>query len=266
MQPLAVNAEMVFQDLPFYERVERLKGLGFRVGLWGIDHLDVERLASIGATYSMLDGFGRGGLAHGNAADALVASVGELIPRVKAIGSPLMNLHGTKLSSTGPALAPVAEVTGEMWMTARRTLERIAEIGERHDVVFTVENLNPLDHPGVPFHRARDIVALLKAVDSPRVRLNLDLYHAQKDGGNLIALLEDCRGYVAEIQIADVPLRDAPGGGEIHYANIASAMDRLGYRCSVGLEAFAPGDSHASLERYRSIFGRFHGDRSADRP
>jgi hydroxypyruvate isomerase len=34
---LGVNAEMVFLDLPFYERISRLKELGFRVGLWGLD-------------------------------------------------------------------------------------------------------------------------------------------------------------------------------------------------------------------------------------
>jgi hydroxypyruvate isomerase len=257
-RPLAVNAEMVFLDLPFYERVERLKQLGFRVGLWGLDHLDVDRLAAIGADYSMVDGFGEGNIAFAEPAEALVASVEDMIPMVKAIGRPFMNLHGTKLSSAGPALNPVHVTTGDMWMVARQTLTRIAELGERHDLIFTVENLNPVDHPGVPFAHPVDILALMRAVNSPRVRMNLDLYHAQKDGGNLIALLKECQAFVAEVQIADVPLRDAPGGGEIHYPNVAAAMKRLGYDCSVGLEAFAPGDSTAALARYRSIFSHFH--------
>jgi hydroxypyruvate isomerase len=259
MKPLAVNAEMVFPDLPFYDRVKRISDLGFRVGLWGLDHLDVDRLVAIGADYSMIDGFGRGNLALPDAADALVASIEELIPRAKSIGRPLMNLHGAKLSSAGPALEPVYTFTAEMLMVARATLCRIAELGERHDMYFTIENLNPLDHPGVPFNRARDILALVKSVASSRVRINLDLYHAQKDGGNLVALLEACREYVAEVQIADVPDRDVSGGGEIHYVNVANAMSAIGYDCSVGLEAWAPGDSHAALERYKTIFARFHG-------
>jgi hydroxypyruvate isomerase len=259
IQKLAVNAEMVFLDLPFYERIIRLKELGFRVGLWGLDGHDVERLASAGSIYSMIDGFGFGNLAFRDAADAMVSSIEKLIPVAKAIGSPLMNLHGGKLTKAGPAVEPVGEATGDMWMTARHTLCRIAELGDKHDINFTVENLNPLDHPGVPFNRASDILALVKSVGSPRLRMNLDLYHAQKDGGNLIALLERCRDFVAEIQIADVPLRDAPGGGEIHYPNVADAMVRLGYECSVALEAFAPGDSHAALQRFKTIFSKFHG-------
>jgi hydroxypyruvate isomerase len=259
MKPLAVNAEMTFTDLPVYDRVKCISELGFRVGLWGIQHLDVDRLAAIGAEYSMIDGFGRGNLVFPEAADALVASIEDLVPRAKAIGRPIMNLHGAKLSSAGPAAEPVYGVTAAMLIVAQSTLRRIAELGERHDMYFTIENLNPLDHPGVPINRACDILSLIKSVDSPRVRINLDLYHAQKDGGNLISLLKDCRDYVAEVQIADVPDRDVAGGGEIHYVNVARAMSELGYRCSVGLEAWAPGDSRAALERYRSIFANFHG-------
>jgi hydroxypyruvate isomerase len=255
---LAVNAEMTFPALPFYERVGRLHQLGFRVGLWSLDGYDVERLASIGATYSMIDGFGRGNLAFPDAADAMIASITKQIPLAKAIGRPLLNLHGGKLTKDGPAMNPISHVTGAMWMNARSTLCRIAELGEQHDVDFTIENLNPLDHPGVPFHGALEILALVKAVDSPRIRINLDLFHAQKDGGNLIDLLEKCRGFVGEVQIADVPMRDVPGRGEIHYANVVEAMVRLGYDCSVGLEAFAPGDCEAELARFRSIFSAYH--------
>jgi hypothetical protein len=51
--------------------------------------------------------------------------------------------------------------------------------------VFTLENLNTaVDHPGVPFARAADTIALVEAVDSPHLRLNLDLYHAQIGEGN----------------------------------------------------------------------------------
>ena len=44
-----------------------------------------------------------------------------------------------------------------MWLKARDTLKRIADLAEEMDVVFTLENLNlSLDHPGVPFARAED--------------------------------------------------------------------------------------------------------------
>jgi len=260
MKPLAVNAEMSFPQLDFYDRVRVITELGFRVGLWGIDHLDIGKLASTNAVVSMCDGFGSGNLIEREASQALVASVEELIPRVLDLGRPIMNIHGAKLSSDGPAIHAVNAPGPDGIRNARDTLRRLADLGERHNINFTVENLNQLDHPGVPLNRALDLLPVIQDVGSPRVLLNLDLYHAQKDGGNLAALLAACFGSVGEIQVADVPLRNVPGAdGEINYHYLAGEMARLGYTCSVGLEAWAPGDSRSDLERFKAIFHHFHG-------
>ena len=62
-------------------------------------------------------------------------------------------------------------------------------MADEEGVVFTLENLNlPVDHPGVPFGRAEDTLALVSSINHPRLRLNLDLYHAQIGEGNLIEL------------------------------------------------------------------------------
>ena len=53
-----------------------------------------------------------------------------------------------------------------MWLKARDTLNRIADLAEKEDVTFTLENLNlPVDHPGVPFARAEDTLALVSSVE-----------------------------------------------------------------------------------------------------
>src|SRR4029450_1401685 len=121
--------------------------------------------------------------------------------------------------------------------------------------VFTLENLNTaVDHPGTPFARAADTLALVEAVDSPHLRMNLDLYHAQIGEGNLIQLVERALPLVSEIQVADVPGRCEPGTGEINYPAVAAALDRLNYTGVVGLEAWASGDSEQALERVRAAF------------
>jgi hydroxypyruvate isomerase len=52
-------------------------------------------------------------------------------------------------------------------------------------VTFCLENLNTaVDHPGVPFARAADTLALVAAVDRPGIRLMPDLYHAQLGEGD----------------------------------------------------------------------------------
>ena len=133
--------------------------------------------------------------------------------------------------------------------------DRVAELGERAGRVFTLENLNTaVDHPGVPFARAADTLALVEAVDHPHLRLNLDLYHAQIGEGNLIELVERALPWIGEIQVADVPGRCEPGTGEINYPAVAAALDRLGYTGVVALEGWASGDSFDALERFRSAF------------
>jgi hydroxypyruvate isomerase len=146
-------------------------------------------------------------------------------------------------------------VSGEMWLTALRTLERLAELGERAGVVYCLENLNTVvDHPGVPLARAKDTLALVEAVDSPHVRMMLDLYHAQIGEGNLVALIERAGQAIGEVQVADVPGRCEPGTGEIYYPAVARALERIGYTGTVGLEAYASGDDVRALERFRAAF------------
>jgi hypothetical protein len=54
--------------------------------------------------------------------------------------------------------------------------------------VFCLENLNTaVDHPGTPFGKAADTLALAEAVDSPALKLMLDLYHAQIGEGNVLS-------------------------------------------------------------------------------
>src|SRR5690625_6294758 len=89
-----------------------------------------------------------------------------------------------------------------MWTRALRTLERIAALGEELDVVFELENLNrAVDHPGTPFARPADTLALTAAVDSPHLRLNLDLYHAQIGDGNLIETCRSAMPWIGQIQV-----------------------------------------------------------------
>ena len=253
--PLAVCAEMVFVDLPFEERVRRIDELGFQVEIWDWTEKDVDALVRTEATFSSMTGYIHGSLADEDGAEELVRTAEQSLRVADRIGCPRLNLHGTGLDGKGLPVNPVHEVTGPMWITAYRTLCRIAELGERAGVMFCLENLNTaVDHPGVPFARAADTLALVEAVDSPHVRMMLDLYHAQIGEGNLVAFIERAGPAIGEVQVADVPGRCEPGSGEIYYPDIARALERIGYIGTIGLEAYASGDDAQALERFRAVF------------
>ena len=252
---LAVCAEMVFLELPIIERVRRIDDLGFQVEIWDWTVKDLDALAATGARFSSMTGYIAGTLADEDGAEELLRTAAQSVPVAERLGCPRLNLHGTGLDPQGLPVRPAAEVTGAMWLTAARTLDRIAELGERAGVTFCLENLNTaVDHPGVPFARAADTLALVAAVGRPGLRMNLDLYHAQIGEGNLIELVRRAAPLIGEIQVADVPGRCEPGTGEINYPAICRALEGLGYRGTVGLEAWASGDSERALVRFRAAF------------
>jgi hypothetical protein len=97
-------------------------------------------------------------------------------------------------------------------------------------------------------------MALVEAVGSPHLRLMLDIYHAQIGEGNLIELIRRAGPLIGEVQVADVPGRCEPGTGEINYPAIARALAEIGYRGTIGLEAWASRDDELALQRFRSAF------------
>lgn len=252
---LAACAEMLWLDQPIEWRASRLKELGFGVGLWHWPDHDLKKLGATGATFTIMNGYLRGGLADDEGAEELLATARQTAQVGKRLGVARLNLHGTGLGDGGLPVLPIEVATGAMWLKARDTLCRIADMAEQEDVVFTLENLNqPVDHPGVPFGRAEDTLALVSSVNHPRLKLNLDLYHAQIGEGNLIELCRRCLPWIGEIQVADVPGRMEPGTGEVNWAGIAGALRDMGYAGPVGMEAYASGDPELALEAFRSAF------------
>jgi hydroxypyruvate isomerase len=256
---LSACAEMLWQDRPIDWRASRLKDLGFGVGLWNWPAHDLAKLEKTGATFTIMNGYLEGRLADDDGADMLLKSAAETAVVGKRLGVHRLNLHGTGLGDGGIPIAQTQVVTGAMWLKARDTLNRICDMAERLDVVYTLENLNRLDHPGCPFGSTADVLALVSSINRPQLRINLDLYHTQIGEGDLIRWCEKCLPWIGEVQVADNPGRCEPGTGEINYAGVAAALKTMGYQGPVAMEAHASGDAEKALDAFRSAFTSFGG-------
>jgi len=252
---LAICAEQLWLDKPIHWRASRLKELGFGVGLWWPTH-DMDKLEKTAANFTIMNGYLPGGsLLDEEGIAYLLKSAQQVAQLGKRLQVDRLNLHGSGLSADGHVIQAVETITGAMWLKARDTLCRIAELGEREGVTFTLENLNAkVDHPGVPFARVQETLALVSSVNHPHLRLNLDLYHAQIDEGNLIETCRQCLPFIGEIQVADVPGRFEPGTGEVNWKNLAHALKDMGYAGPVGMEAWAKTDSDKAAEAFRAAF------------
>jgi hydroxypyruvate isomerase len=236
-------------------RLKRLTELGFQAGIWNWTSHDLAMLERSGATLSSMTGYISGRLADDEGAAELLKTARQSIDVGKRLNVARLNLHGTGLGDRGLPATPCEVVTGAMWLKARDTLNRIADLAEEHGVTFMIENLNlPVDHPGVPFAKIEDTLALVSSVNREGLKLNLDLYHVQIGEGNLIEWCRKCQPWIGEIQVADVPGRMEPGTGEINYSGVARGLKKMGYRGPVCMEAFASGDPEKALDAFRAAF------------
>lgn len=111
-----------------------------------------------------------------------------------------------------------------------------ADVFAKHGIELMIEPLNSRDVPGYFISHQRDAVELIKLVDRPNVKLQLDLYHAQIMDGDLSVLISDLADYTGHIQIASVPERHEPNEGELNYPHLFNVLDKSGYNGWIGCE------------------------------
>lgn len=115
-------------------------------------------------------------------------------------------------------------------------LKRLAPVADKAGVVLGIEATNEQGFPGMLVHRIADAYAIVKAVDSPAVRLVFDAFHVQVNDGDLIRNLDRTFDAIGIVQIADNPDRLEPGTGEINFVNFFKRLIEHGYSGLVELE------------------------------
>jgi hydroxypyruvate isomerase len=115
-------------------------------------------------------------------------------------------------------------------------------------LTLTVEPINQRDMPGYFLHRQAQVLALLAELGSPRVKLQLDLYHCRvAEGGESLSHLRRALdlGVLGHVQVAGVNGRHEPEPAE--YAAELALLAERGWRGAIGLEYKPRGDTTAGL-------------------
>ncbi|WP_288370044.1 TIM barrel protein [uncultured Algoriphagus sp.] len=134
-------------------------------------------------------------------------------------------------------------------------MKRGAEIFEPHGLTMVMEPLS--DNPDLFLRHADQTFMICQAVDSPACKILYDIYHMQRNEGNLIANMEKCWDEIAYIQIGDNPGRKEPGTGEINFENVFKYIHDKGFKGVMGMEHgnAMPGKEGelALIEAYRKV-------------
>ncbi len=113
-------------------------------------------------------------------------------------------------------------------------LRRGAEIFEPHGLIMVLEPLS--DTPELFMRYSDQTFELCKAVNSSACKILFDIYHMQRNEGNIINNIDRCWDEIAYFQIGDNPGRKEPTSGEINYKNIFKHVYNKGYRGVWGME------------------------------
>jgi hydroxypyruvate isomerase len=110
--------------------------------------------------------------------------------------------------------------------------DRAAAIG----VQLMIEPLNPYDAPGFAIPRPSLGFELVSEIGQPNLKVEYDIYHAQRTEGQIVSTIRTNLEMIGHIQIADAPGRNEPGTGELNWSYIFAEIDAAGYDGRIGVE------------------------------
>ena len=113
-------------------------------------------------------------------------------------------------------------------------LRKGAEILEPHGLVMVLEALS--DNPDLFLRHTDQTVMICKAVNSSACKFLFDMYHMQRNEGNIINNLDAAWDEIGYLQIGDNPGRNEPTTGEMNYKNIFKHIHSKGYKGVLGME------------------------------
>jgi hydroxypyruvate isomerase len=247
----ALNVHMLFTEAPLCERFALAAGAGFDAveSWWPVgEDLDAYRGAveRSGLELALLNFDGgdpsagdRGLAGDPERADAFRANVPLALELAGSLGCRRLNaLVG--LERPGQRERQLGLAVEQVRWAADRAVVQGAEV--------LIEPINRFDNGPYLLDRLADAAAFVERVGRSNVRLQFDVYHAQRtEGGDLAALIERYAPLIAHVQIADSPGRGAPGSGTIDFARILRTLARVGYRGHVGLEYHPGGPTPPAL-------------------
>jgi hydroxypyruvate isomerase len=200
------------------------------------------RMQALKITVDATSGVGPG-FADPSGGDAFLTALKSLIPAAQRLQcKQIILLSGKRIEGAPPQSQHTASIDA---------LKRAADVLSSAGLVAVIEPIDRLENPTIYLDGVTEAFEIAHAVGSPNIRVLYDIYHEQREFGNLIAKFEANIDQVGLIHIADVPGRHEPGTGEINYGNIYRKLAQLHYKGVIAMEFYPTGDIVETLRRAR---------------
>lgn len=113
-------------------------------------------------------------------------------------------------------------------------LRKASAILEPHGLVMVLEALS--DNPDLFLRHSDQTYMICQAVGSPSCKFLFDMYHMQRNEGDIINNLNKSWEEIGYLQIGDNPGRKEPTTGEMNYKNIFKHIHAKGFKGILGME------------------------------
>lgn len=247
MPKLSVCIEMFWREQPYEERIARVADLGFPAfEFWGWKEKEINKIETAIEKYDtpLI------AVSLEPASSLIKRNVeGELVEGMEETASVATTLGcQTIIATVGNTYDDeTCEISRRRIV---RNLSAVAPIAEKHGLTLVIEPLNTLvDHHGYWLTTMAQAVDLVQEIESPAIRILMDLYHQQITEGNIINNLRTYMAHIGHFHSAGVPGRHELVGGEQDYRAIFEAIDATAYEGYVGLEYRPTLDTETSLKQ-----------------
>ncbi|PWK78685.1 hydroxypyruvate isomerase [Mucilaginibacter oryzae] len=158
--------------------------------------------------------------------EKFIASCREAVEVAKRVGSKLVTVVPGDFARN----LPIGVQTGNVI----EAIKKGTAVLEPHGIIMVLEPLS--DNPDLFLRTPDQAYAICKAVGSPSCKILYDMYHVQRNQGNIIPTLDLVFDEIGYYQVGDNPGRKEPGTGEMNYKNIFKHIYSKGYKGVVGME------------------------------
>lgn len=232
----SICIEKIFLDLPFYDRIDKTRAVGFdyvEFGSWGCHDVEIirERLEKNHLTLGCFSGDMDYNLIDPAHSAEYMDYFRQSAETAKKLNCKNLVVHSNSFGrdgATNPAGNDLRD--GMKIAAAAKNLAECAKICEEYDLYIQIEPVSPYAKPGYWMTRTEMAADLIRGIGSPRIKLLYDIFHMQQMEGDLTHTLRKNADILGYVHVADVPDRHEPGTGEINWTYLKKLItEEIGF-------------------------------------
>ena len=180
-----------------------------------------------------------------------------ILQQLKGTIEAAKRVNGKYVTTLSGALDPTLE---RDYQTANmvENLRYCAELAESAGLILGIEAITGKWWQGTFVTTIPHAYQIVKAVNSPAVKLVFDTFSAQMETGNILENIDRVWDEITLFQIADAPHRTEPSSGEMNYTLILEHIKSKGYDGLIEMEHSVSQPGREGEEKVLEIYDSFN--------